>query len=443
MTDIMMVFACLDQSLHPTTLCQLLVIAQAMLTMTGRVTMLGLSRWAGKGGSYRTIQRFFNKTVSWSVLQWVLIRTHLWDPGETLVAAGDDVIVTKSGKCTHGLDRFFCSLYSKVIPGLGFLSLSLISVKRRVSYPVIIEQLEQAQTTPSPAQSEPKPAGKGKPGRRKGSKNGNRRDVKLSPYLQFVQCHLKELLELVGPQIQLNHFVFDGAFGHNDAVQMVRQLGLHLISKLRHDSALYFRYQGPYSGRGPRKKYGAKVNYQAIPDDYLKASSTDKKHDIETKIYQMEVCHKKFADLLNVVVIVKTNLKTNKVTHVVLFSSDLDLSYDLVIDYYRLRFQIEFNFRDAKQHWGLEDFMTVNETPVYNSANLAMFMVNVSQALMRPMRAEWPELSVNDLKTWFRSQKYVVETLKLLPEMPEAIFIDQAVAQIAQLGRINQTATPA
>lgn len=145
MTDIMMVFACLDQSLHPTTLRQLLVIAQAMLTMTGRVAMLGLSRWAGKGGSYRTIQRFFNTTVSWSVLQWVLIRTHLWEPGETLVAAGDDVIVTKSGKCTHGLDRFFCSLYSKVVPGLGFLSLSLISVKRRVSYPVIIEQLEQAQ----------------------------------------------------------------------------------------------------------------------------------------------------------------------------------------------------------------------------------------------------------------------------------------------------------
>jgi hypothetical protein len=29
---------------------------------------------------------------------------------------------------------------------------------------------------------------------------------------------------------------------------MVRQLGLHLISKLRHDAALYFPYEGPYSG---------------------------------------------------------------------------------------------------------------------------------------------------------------------------------------------------
>jgi hypothetical protein len=36
-----------------------------------------------------------------------------------------------------------------------------------------------------------------------------------------------------------------------------------------------------------------------------------------------------------------------------------------------------------------------------------------------------------------------VETLKLLPEMPEAIFIDQVIAQVAQLGRINQAGNPA
>ena len=141
--------------------------------------------------------------------------------------------------------------------------------------------------------------------------------------------------------------------------------------------------------------------------------------------------------MLNVVVIVKTNVQTHKTAHVVLFSSDLTLGYAQLIDYYRLRFQLEFNFRDAKQYWGLEDFMNVKERPVYNSANLAMFMVNVSQALMRPMRAQWPAFSVNDLKAWFRGRKYVVETLKLLPEMPDALFIDQMVSQMAALGRVN------
>jgi putative transposase len=295
-----------------------------------------------------------------------------------------------------GLGPWRLNIVATVSPGLGFLTLSLIRVKRRVSYPVMLEQLEQPQTVQAQAEVAPQPQGKGKPGRRKGSKNRNRRDIELSAYLQFVQQHLKHLLELIGPYIKLDYFVFDGAFGNHDAVQMVRQLDLHLISKLRHDSAFYVPYKGAYSGRGPRQKYGDKINYQDIPERYLKTSSIDKNEHIETRIYQMQEWHKKFADLLNVVVILKTTLKTNKVAHVVLFSSDLDLPYDLVIDYYRLRFQIEFNFRDAQQHWGLEDFMVVNERPVYNSANLALFMVNVSQALMRPMRARWPELSVND-----------------------------------------------
>jgi putative transposase len=305
-----------------------------------------------------------------------------------LLAGGDEVVVTKSGKKTYGLDRFFSSLYGTTVPGLCFLSLSLMSVKRRTSYPVIMEQIDKP-LTDNP-QEPCKTVSYGQRGRPTGSKDRHRRDVRLSPYLCFVQETIKHLLKLIGDHVKVIYFVYDGAFGNNDAWQMVRQTGLHLISKLRRDSALYFPDDGPYSGRGKRKKYGKKLAQRNISAKYLQASSVEK--DIEAKMYQMQLWHKKFADLLNVVVIVKTNLKTHAVAHVILFSSDLDLSYDHLIDYYRLRFQIEFNFRDAKQYWGLEDFMTVKQIPVYNSANLAMFMVNVSQALMRPMRSHWPEL---------------------------------------------------
>jgi putative transposase len=436
MPDIITVLACLSQCLAPTTLSQLRRMTEAMMSMTGRVTMRGIARWADPGGSYRTVQRFFNTSLSWGMLQWVLIRHHLLDQDDVIVMAGDDVVVTKSGKQTHGLGRFFSSLYGKKIPGLGFLSLSLLSVNRRTSYPVMMEQLTPPPIETPRQMSQRKPHGKR--GRPQGSKNQHRRDVVLSPYLRFVQATIKRLLELIGAHLQVMYFVFDGAFGHNDALQMVRQLGLQLISKLRYDAALYFAYDGPYAGRGKRKKYGKKLDYRHMDVQHLKAFSVEK--DIETKIYQMALWHKKFADLLNIVVIVKTNLKTHAVAHVVLFSSDLELPYHHLIDYYRLRFQLEFNFRDAKQYWGLEDFMTVNETPVYNSANLAMFMVNVAHAFMRPMHTHWPGVSVNDLKAWFRSKKYVVETLKLLPEMPESIFIDQAIAQVAELGRVNHVA---
>jgi hypothetical protein len=59
MINILALFQCLQPLLAGTTLKQFSLIAFAMLVMTGRVTMLGMSRWAGKGGSYRTVQRFF------------------------------------------------------------------------------------------------------------------------------------------------------------------------------------------------------------------------------------------------------------------------------------------------------------------------------------------------------------------------------------------------
>ncbi len=436
MPDIMVVLGCLSECLDATTLRQLRCVSEAMLTITGRVTMRGLSRWTNKGGSYRSIQRFFNTPISWLTLQWVLIRHHLLDPGDTILAAGDHVVVTKAGKKTYGLDRFFSSLYGKAVPGLCFLSLSLISVKRRTSYPALTEQVEKAPVAQKPPTKTPS----GQRGRPKGSQNRNRRDVDLSPSLRFIQAQLARLLKQIGTHLKVVYFLFDGELGHNDAMQMVRQLGLHLVSKLRYNAALYFPYEGPYSGRGPRRKYGKKLDYRNLPSKYLQATSSE--DGIKTDIYQMSVWHKTFADLLNVVVIVKTNLKTHKTAHVVLFSSDMTLSYGLLIDYYRLRFQLEFNFRDAKQYWGLEDFMSINERPVHNSANLALFMVNVSHALIRPMRAQWPEFSVNDLKAWFRGRKYVVETLKLLPEMPGSIFIDRMVSQMAALGRVNHAVNP-
>ena len=151
----------------------------------------------------------------------------------------------------------------------------------------------------------------------------------------------------------------------------------------------------------------------------------------------MRLLHKLFAQQLNIVIIVKTNLRTLARSHVILFSSDLDLPYGKLIDYYSLRFQIEFNFRDAKQYWGLEDFMNVKETPITNAANLAFFMVNMSHALIDEIRKHNPLFGIQDLKAYFRAGKYLYETLKLIPEKPDPILIQQLFAEITKIGSIN------
>ena len=60
MSDILSVLSVLHPHLSMTSLRQFSRVVLALLAMTGRVSMLNLSRWTSEGGSYRTIQRFFN-----------------------------------------------------------------------------------------------------------------------------------------------------------------------------------------------------------------------------------------------------------------------------------------------------------------------------------------------------------------------------------------------
>jgi len=162
----------------------------------------------------------------------------------------------------------------------------------------------------------------------------------------------------------------------------------------------------------PSRKYGDRIDYSFIPERFLKKTETV--DNIRTDFYQAQLLHKEFSQALNVVILVRTNLETSNRTHAVLFSTDLNLSYEKVVDYYSLRFQIEFNFRDAKQFWGLEDFMNVGKNAVTNAAKKAFFMVNVSQVLLSHERQFNPDFSITDLKATFRGYKYVEETIKLI-----------------------------
>ena len=440
--NILALLQCLQPDVSKTDLRRLSRIAQAMLSMSGRVTMLGLSRWTGKGGSYRTVQRFFKAAISWPKVFFRFFMRHLYLTETAYVLVGDESVVTKSGKETHGLDHFFSGLLNKVVKGIAVFSLSLVSVKERRSYPLRVEQVirtpaeklaakERQQQRAKQDQEAPQK----KRGRPKGSRNRDKTQVELTLELQHIQEMVKNQLELLRNWVTVRYLALDGHFGNNPALQMVRQCGLHLISKLRYDAALYFVYEGQQKRRGPRKKYGQQINYRQLKEqDRVESSVED---DVQTCIYQAPMLQPEFAQILNVVIITKTNLKTGAFANVNLFSSDLELSYETIIEYYRLRFQIEFNFRDAKQFWGLEDFMNVNEIPVTNALNLSLFMVNLSQVLLRQFRQTYSDSGVVDLKAFFRAAKYFEETIKMLPQKPEPFLLEQIFGQLAALGCIH------
>jgi len=438
MSEIIPLLICLAPHLSSTTLRQLHHLVFAMLCIPNQATMLGLSRWTEKGGSYRTLQRLYQSKMDWAVLHWQLIKAHLIESDGSYLLAGDDVVVSKSGKQTHGVGRFYSGLAQRVIPSVSFLAISLIDVKARRSYPLQIEQHQPKSCPKQQATSKPKR----KRGRPKGSKNHVKAAPILTAELSLLGGILSEILTRLG-LLRLKHIVLDGKFGNYPSTWAVRQTGLHIISKMRQDAALYLPYTGPKPARGSTPRYGEKVNYHNLPTEALSENRIEGEYRIDT--YQLSVFHKDYPDALNVVIIVKTHLNTGKRGHVVLFSTDLELTAAQIVDYYSLRFQIEFNFRDAKQYWGLEDFMNITPTAVSNAVNLSFLMVNLSIALLKPYRQHDPDFSIRDLKAQFQARRYLNETIKMLPNPPNEHLISRIWRKLTRFGciRTHQIELPA
>jgi hypothetical protein len=441
MTEIVALLQSLAPVVAPTVLKQMSQVIYGLLITNGRLTMLEISRWTERGGSYRTIQRWYHSKLVWLQIMWILFTSQLWNADHQYIAAGDEVVFGKAGKETHGVGYFFSGLQQRVIPGLSFFVFSLIDVNERQSYPIQVAQMVKPMGEKTkPDKKKPIKVKQRPKGRPKGSKNKKDEKPSLSPDLLRIQPVLQAFLAVVKGVLSISYLVMDGHFGNYPSAWLVRQTGLHFISKLRWDAALYEPFSGKYRGHGPHPKYGGKVEVRKMKKKYLKSDTVA--DGIRTQTYQATLLNKEFAFSLNVVVILKTNLSTNAQAHVILFSTDLALSYEKILDYYSLRFQIEFNFRDAKQYWGLDDFMNVKEAAVTNAANLSLFMVNFSSILLRRFQQSNPDFSILDLKSHYRGYRYVSQTIKLLPQKPDGILLAEIFEQIARLGMVHPVFEP-
>ena len=85
---------------------------------------------------------------------------------------------------------------------------------------------------------------------------------------------------------------------------------------------------------------------------------TDVKSGVE--LYTLVVWHRTWKRKIRLALLVNRR-EGKKAQHVLLFSTDLNLSAEKILKFYKLRFQIEFLFRDAKQFTGLSDCQARDE----------------------------------------------------------------------------------
>jgi len=419
---------------------------------SGGVTMKNIARWTGKGGGYRNIQRFFAQPIDWLALNMLML-TRLYDSSSSkdrYIIALDEVVESKAGNCTFGVAWFYSSIAGRVIWSISNHVVSLVDTKAEKSFVLTHEQTEKSKVKPqrkkktSKKRKQKKKTNvkktKGKAGRPKGSKN--KQNVKHTGLLYE---SFERLLGLVVPLLlvwypMLKYVVADGAYGRKTCCLIVREFGLELISKLNRNTALFLPYQGKYGGRGRPRKYGAKLDYQNLPAEYLVSEVAE--DNMVTKTYQIKgVWTRRMPYLLNVVIIIKIDQLTQKSGRVVLFSTDLDLEAEKILKFYSLRFQIEFNFRDAKQYFGLADFKNTKQQQVNNAVGLALFMDNISMILIEQAQEEWKEekVSIQDLKAYFRAEKYLEDILNTFEIPMEDILNQPKIQQILKIGAVNRT----
>jgi hypothetical protein len=406
---------------------KLSIISETILTMNGRITMVGISRWT-ENLSYKTVERFFDEKINWIKINFELMKLEIESENLLII---DEVIVPKSGKSTYGIGKFYSTIQKQPISSIAFSAISIVNIEKERSFPLFIKQIFPT-TIKKEEESKSKDNQPKKRGRPKDSKNKNNATKELTSIFKSADENIKKVMDSV-EMLKIRYLIYDGAFGNSSGVQVAKQNNLELISKLRRNSALFLKFYGKQKSRGRKRIYDEKLDFNNIDKKFLVEEKIE--DDIKTEIFQLEVISKKIKYPLNIVIIMKTNLKTKQSGYNILFSTDLDLGFEKIIKYYSLRFKIEFDFRDAKQFFGLDDFMNIKENHIHNFANLSLFMKNIAYIFAKEHGLNVN--SINDLKSRFTALKYINRTLKFMGKTPYAVFNSDILNQIADFSIIN------
>ena len=311
-----------------------------LLMLPGHATFRNMSRYSPY--HERTFARWYDTNLDWVALnKAAIIEIVPADHEQALII--DASFVSKSGKHTYGLDRFWNGSHSRAEKGLEISALAWLDLTEKCAYGLSVEQ-----TPPSPEPSASESSASESSASESSASESSASDIS-APETTRMDVYLDQLRRVVKAHdlTWLRYLLMDGAYSKQNFVDGVRDLGLHPIGKLRADANMRYLYQGPKRpGPGRPKTYDGKVDWS----DLSRFERLDTE-DEDIVLYHQVLNHVQLKRNLQVVVVVHTQRKR----YAVLFSTDVDLDALKLYRYYKARFQIEFLFRDAKQFTGLSD----------------------------------------------------------------------------------------
>lgn len=241
----------------------------------------------------------------------------------------DATTLKKAGQHTYGLGNFWSSCEGKAVKGIEYSCVALIDPNVPGAY-----HLSALQTPPE----------------------GNR-----------IDCYIRQIQSLRSnfPD-SAKYIVADGYYAKIKCCQAVTELNLNLVTKLRKDARLYLPPPPKTGKKGRPKTKGDRM----MPQNLENSRSLSDEITLKYQVVYVET----FKRLCLVVAVFDgEKLRMN------LVSTDTSMKPEEVLRFYQARFQLEFLFRDAKQHTGLGECQSRDEKSLNFHANAALTAVNLAR----------------------------------------------------------------
>lgn len=281
--------------------------------------------------------------------------------------AFDPSYISKSGRSTHGVGWYWSGVAGKTKWGLEISGIAAIDIDNHMGF-----HLEAVQT-PNTLES-----------------------GKLLEHYSNVIIQRKQQLKQISKYV-----VVDAYFSKEPFVSAMVNNEFEVVSRLRTDAYLQYLFTGVQKkGRGRPRKFDGKIDYNNLDMNHFTLIEQTQDY----KVLNACVHSKSLKRLINLVIVFTK--RKGKWSYKLYFSTDLDLSWELLLNYYRTRFQIEFIYRDAKQFTGLHDCQARSENKLDFHFNTSLSTINIAKIThwLSIPKQDRPAFSMADIKTMYHNE---------------------------------------
>lgn len=381
------------------TKCQLKFISHLMrlfLSIRGKLTYLNL----GRHGDYceQSYRINYEKGFDFKTYNTELIQTYC---GDELIWLFDPSYLAKSGKHTPGVGYFWSGCAGSMKWGLELSALAIGDIENHTAMHYHATQTQAL----------------------KGEES-----LRMF-YAQILINQAKDLQKLS------KILTVDAFFSKKPFVDSICGAGFTLITRLQNNIYLRYAYRGKKrKGRGRPQEYDGKVDAKNVSTDHFTLVQSDAQVRVYEGIAHVR-CLKRWAKIV-IVQYLKEDGTLKSIS--IYYCSDKEMNGLKVYQYYRMRYQIEFLFRDAKGHLGLEHSQSRQEKAIDFHCNMALTTLNTAKAMhwFDMPKDQRPPFSMADIKTQYINELLLDRLIIIYGKDPSVEKNNPNIKKIYQLGRI-------